>query len=373
MSVFIDPHISSYREDPRIQSSLRGHVLLNKEEFMNWIRPEDVRNASRIENSVSLAHRTETREQITEIFNYVLQAMSEHVCSGIEEEYGKSAIDPILNEIDEFDILVAVVPDYDSMSNLAQTKTATNRKIRKIVGFIVIELGECKKEPKTFSVNLICVKPNTIKGSILLGAYLYCIKNSKNKKKGILELANGYLNVPGFIAYTKMGFDKDLSLYADNCFTDYDNLPMSVNLTHIDADTIINRATDIVRRVVDIDEDDSGIYNLGRAMASNEHAQLLLLIYNNLLYKTALDYEKIIGDDHDLRDEELAEFEKTIQFLSEGSSTKSSKTKKLKVISKSVLIRQFKNIIKEIQSPFLIKAGSISFKNKNNKTKKKRK
>jgi hypothetical protein len=199
-------------------------------------------------------------------------------------------MDQIINDIDEYDLTVAVMRDYDTVDETGATKTVTRRKINKVVGFIITEKGECKKMPNAVSVNLICVRPNTISGGILLGAYLYCIKNSRFEKKGILELARGYLNVAGFMSYSKLGFIKDVRLFGPRCFPDYRNLPMSIDLRSLSNDEIISRAAGKSRCAISAIEDESGIYNLGKP-ASTE-----LLIINNLLHKAEINYEKLASD-----------------------------------------------------------------------------
>jgi len=95
------------------------------------------------------------------------------------------------------------------------------------VSFIVVEKGECKKYPETYSINLICAKPGGW-GQIMMALYLYTIANNTNVivKRGILELANGYLNPAGLCMYSKFGFEYDETLYGNDCFSDYNNLPM---------------------------------------------------------------------------------------------------------------------------------------------------
>jgi hypothetical protein len=136
----------------------------------------------------------------------------------------------------------------------------------------------------------------SIKGSILLGAFLYCIKNSAFRQEGILELAGGYSNIQGFISYTKMGFNKDLSLYdpvKHVCFWDIKNLPMSCDISTINNETIINRAGERERRVVTPIEDDSGIYSAGKIDPS---IQYRLILCNDLLYRIQLNYANILNN-----------------------------------------------------------------------------
>jgi hypothetical protein len=180
------------------------------------------------------------------------------------------------------------------------------------------------------------VKEGTIRGSLLVGAYLYCLKKHRTyNKKAILELANGYLNVAGFISYTKLGFNKDLSLYNKRCFYDYTSLPMSFDLTRISEETIVMRATDNERRIVNVDDDYSGIFVLGRAITQS------ILINNNLLMKAEMDYDKMNSEDNEMKPIEQEQFRSIIERLS-GTSKKSHIA-----ISKSIFIREIKSLIRD--------------------------
>ena len=344
MSLFEDAALNEYRQNPHVQASLRGHVLLNKIEFMAWMDPPQLRESTGTSKSRKDA-RERTREHVTEVHNEQLQQLASYVCDGIVDDYGFQTIDQLINNVDEYDVLVAVTPDYNAVGTSLRTKKVTNNKMDKVVGFIITELGECKKEPNIVSVNLICARPGTVRGGLLMGAYLYCLKKQRSYKKiGILELARGYLNVAGFISYTKLGFNKDLSLYGEDCFSDYANLPMSVNLTRMSEETIVMRATENDRRVLTANEDNSGIYMLGRATTEE------LAVYNNLLCKAEMDYEKLMSEDNELKRVEQTSFDSVVAELSGVVASKSSsKKKKTPVsISKTTFIKEVKRVILSI-------------------------
>ena len=101
------------------------------------------------------------------------------------------------------------------------------------ISFLVVEKGECDKLSGAWSVNLICAvlqSPKGLKGfgQILMGLYLYTIAENEEvqEKIGVLELANGYINAGGLASYSKLGFVIDDSLYGEDCFPNYNNLPM---------------------------------------------------------------------------------------------------------------------------------------------------
>jgi hypothetical protein len=120
----------------------------------------------------------------------------------------------------------------------------TDPKLTKnnLAGFIVMELGECKKLPDVFSVRLICSNAN--KGKILMAAALYSIKINKHirDKRCVLEVAGGFTNPAAYCMYSKFGFKAAPELYGRKGFDDYDNLPMLVDLDKITTDEIIHAA-----------------------------------------------------------------------------------------------------------------------------------
>jgi len=120
------------------------------------------------------------------------------------------------------------------------------------ISFLIVEKGECEKLSDAWSVNLICAvlqSPKGLKGvgQILMGLYLYIIAENEDvdEKTGVLELANGYINAGGLASYSKLGFKIDKSLYGEDCFPNYNNLPMIAE--NVDPDRII----DILNNVPD--------------------------------------------------------------------------------------------------------------------------
>jgi hypothetical protein len=364
MSLFETGILNGYRQNAQIQSALNGHILLNKQEFMDWMDPPELKQLVRLDKDAKIMEkRAAEKDDIYEIRNRFLQMLANEVCVNIIEDYGLQSMDQILYGVDEYDILVAVLPDYAEVDPLVKTKTVTQNKMRKVAGFIITELGECKKHPNTVSVKLICVKPQTVKGALLMGAYLYCVKNGTNAdKRGILELARGYSNVGGFISYKRMGFDEDLSLYdKSTCFDDYNNLPMSVDLTRISNDVIIGRATGSAQREINAANDQSGIFAFAKTVPPE------LLVYNNLLYKSKIDYKKLTGKDNDLKKTEYDQLKRLIgkSPSSKSSSSSSSSKSRSKSKSKKVFLEKLDNLIKDLKKTR--KGGSNKRNNKTSK------
>jgi len=153
-------------------------------------------------------------------------------------------------------------------------------RLRNVFGFMVVEYGECKMFPNTYSVNLICTKHSAPKGagSILMGAYLHTVLSHpmtlspklmikqdftpplgqakrimreiklKNKDvtyepvfvtdeplipvdhRAVLELAGSYRNPGGLCTYEKFGFMYDSTMHGPHCYSNYRLLPMMIDL-----------------------------------------------------------------------------------------------------------------------------------------------
>lgn len=69
-------------------------------------------------------------DEIIDINNEIIQNLASKVCSNINEDYGMAAMDLIINDIDEVDILVAVTNDYETFTP-GKPKTVANNKIKK--------------------------------------------------------------------------------------------------------------------------------------------------------------------------------------------------------------------------------------------------
>ena len=300
--------LDMYRNDSVIQGLLGSNfVLLNLAEFLDWYMPDPSRTtphraaAAKTPYAPTLMRRQVSYDDKTIVARDVLPRLAS-ICQDISEGYGQYAVQSLLDRSNQFDLLVALHADYNDVDRLGKTTTVSERKINKIAAFIIVELGECKKKPKTVSVNLICGKniqlyPRGVpafKAAILLGAYLYCIKNSNLDQEGILELASGYTNAAGFMTYTKLGFNYDKNLHGDNCFEDFINLPMSVNLVKMTPETIINLVGDVTKRRIDNTDDPTMLYKLKPYKDTKKNELLLLQNISNILYRLELDGGKAL-------------------------------------------------------------------------------
>lgn len=177
-----------------------------------------------------------------------------------------------------------------------------DNRIIGVAGFIVVQLGECRKYPFSYTINIICTKNTAISGSgsVLMGAYLYTILYHNEKQgNGIittpsgrgtikiiedgsshnedpiyktifettdelipvshiatLELANSYTNTGGLCMYEKFGFKYDHSMYSDwnegiSCFDDFLNLPMIINFKTLQGYAELNRESKL-QKIINI-------------------------------------------------------------------------------------------------------------------------
>ena len=143
------------------------------------------------------------------------------MCDGVGDTYSRISIENALDrEKENYDILFAV-------------------KDGEIIGFLVTLKGECYYFEETHAVHLVCAVKGI--GSLLIGAYLYCVSFIEGHKYGLLTLMNSIKNVSGFFSYSKMGFSPEPDLIKVGCFAQTDCLPM---ITEIDKDT----RTEVVER-----------------------------------------------------------------------------------------------------------------------------
>jgi hypothetical protein len=130
-------------------------------------------------------------------------------------------------------------------------------------------------------------------GLFLLAAFLYCLKHYFIKEKiydqkAILELAGGYVNIQGFITYTKLGFHKDLSLNGKDCLKGLEskkkNLPMAMNLSRVQPNDFFDfldkkipyvKTAGLIQLYRHID-DGTGLFNLFRTYTPGKRGESVM-------------------------------------------------------------------------------------------------
>jgi hypothetical protein len=281
--------LNSYRDNPSVVQALGGVQLLNFKEFSRWYKDPNPKMLPVREAAFTSYYPTEEllEEERVESDEIAMAAAINNLTEGVcQDKIASHYLEGSLKKAYDsrfFDLLVAVVRGYEELNDTTtypmSTKQRSREKIDKVVGFIIAQYGECKTHPNAYAVNLICTRSidgYSIKGSLLLGAYMYCIKQTEHAEQlGVLELAFGYDNIGGFFAYTKMGFDKDYTLVKQCCFEDYENLPMSVNLQKYSLDNIIGLATGLTPRPLSDVKDDTGLYALGLPQKGNSTQSML--------------------------------------------------------------------------------------------------
>jgi hypothetical protein len=156
--------------------------------------------------------------------------LSQNMCNYIDDAYVRDKISDALSNNANVDIIFLI--------------NELNKKTDKIIGFLISVKGECARLQDTHSISLICTTKVPGSGTILLGAYLYSIKQI-GQEYGILDLAKGFVNISAYCAYQKFGFNyvPALDLY-NNCYPVedglYDNLPMVVSIASLSYDDIYN-------------------------------------------------------------------------------------------------------------------------------------
>lgn len=246
---------------------MNGYTLVTRSRFENLYAPR-VRITTRREipiETLTAATSISSAKSLTKI-----KTMALRVCrGGVGDAYAQEAVLDGMNENDIYDILFAI--KTDTLIELEDTKRMTPPPIRQIEdsvdAFIVVEKGECRASNNVWCVKLICAGKNQdvtrrIAGKILLGACLYCIKQSAVvlDKECFLELASAYDNLPGLFTYMNLGFRSNPHLFASDCFYEVGNLPMSVDLTNVPAVDIIEILTNEKEYGFDDDSDPSGLF-----------------------------------------------------------------------------------------------------------------
>lgn len=293
-----------------IRESLGGYELLNYSQFMNWWN-----DYLHYPNGVN----EDIKDSINESFNKIFTSK----CQDLNTGYIDGAIDSLKNN-PNFDVLFAV---YNKSNIILDKQNPSeneineyqSRKSDSVGGFIIVQKGECKNLPQTqtavtnddfknvYSVFLICTSiisnstmdrifgkktPPPIKGQLLMGAYLFSIKSNESLPQiGVLELLSGYTNIPGFISYSKLGFEKDLNLYGKGCFTSLTNLPMSNYWITKEPDEIIQAVTTV--KGLEIDKEPIEIiqfYKSNKDVKKKER----LGVFCNILYRIELEPIEIL-------------------------------------------------------------------------------
>jgi len=194
-----------------------------------------------------------------------------------------------------------------------QLLTAVDSTSNEVLAFLTAQRGECELKPDVWSVNLICAAtvrtlPNgipTFPGTLIMGAMLYSL-SILGRPFAVLELASGYTNIQGFLAYSKLGFIKNLSLfnhgmydkqkrkYNPQCFYDPANLPMYVSLNHFTPEIIKDIVTGRKKIKLNSVQDDTGLYEAYSHGHRYTDKDQQMLAAENVLYQTYL----CINPDH---------------------------------------------------------------------------
>ena len=258
MPLFSDDAIADYSRD--VSTLLTNYTLYNQEAFhikYFGITRQLFNNSSERE-PVFMQYQTD--------MNLLTNNGMENICSNsVGRWYTIDAIKTAFSRPDTYDILFAI--DKRIMDELENTENTLKKKMRRaIAGVIIVQKGECNRSGKSWCAKVICVRPNTLRGSILMGACLYCIKRLVNnpyiKQECLLELADGYSNLPAFYSYTALGFLRDDSLWGEDCFNAEGCMPMRADLVRVSADDIIKKVLGTAPLLkLSADEDPSGLWN----------------------------------------------------------------------------------------------------------------
>jgi hypothetical protein len=254
------PRFLEFRQNQNIVKALGTRVILTLDELKTYM-------LSSLPTFSKLTGRRDVRGYISNYINdqvdrFIKDTASTVCGESIGPDYAEKSFRAAFSNarhsaIAKYDIIVVMNesqfrPSVNAESNFEEYIT---KKIANIVGFLIVEIGECKSPAyKDYPcIKLICTSPRVtppIKASVLLGAFLTCVKANSSDGIGLLELADGYTNVPGVCAYTKMGFIEDVSNDMGNpssCFDARANLPMSCDTKRFTYEYIMQLSADMAK------------------------------------------------------------------------------------------------------------------------------
>jgi hypothetical protein len=234
-----------------------------------------------IEDILNFVKQKKENEEEKDLIKKIIDFLVENdICKGsIEKEYLGVSLANGINRAHNHDIA------FIANTSIEKTFLLTN-----IVGFIVVEFGECKSYPFAYSIKLICGSGT---GSFLMGLYLYTILSYHDKKDevklqkkdlaishiGVLELADAYTNPGGLCMYEKFGFAYDHTMTNPDCFDDVANLPMILKIQEKYKDC--NNIEGIQQCIIDITLGTTTIFGKSKICGVKDARQMALGILKN--------------------------------------------------------------------------------------------
>ena len=162
-------------------------------------------------------------------------------------------------------------------------------KLQSVMGFLIVQKGECAVYPKDYAVNLICVKDGAQGGTgqLLIGLYLYTIlkraETTRHLQMGLLELAGGYYNIAGLCLYSKFGFVPAIGMAVPRCFNTPGNMPMELHFSRYPKISTLEDARNVVCSIVAGDKYHPGFKLPICNVKTNQSALIALREYDRLI------------------------------------------------------------------------------------------
>lgn len=272
-----------------------GFLLLTRSQFEILCAPppqaQPMRTAAKAFGSEYRTGRdltkleTDTRVSQEAHMKGIIDRLAQALCMDIQVDYGQNAIANAMGPTSEYDILVAIkASDIAKIEKITDITDRTNAVINYVCGIIIVQKGECAALPTAWCVNLICVKPGTISGRVLMGALLYCINMlyKPGEYPGcLLELANGFFNLSGYYSYTASGYIVDPSLFSDSCFHNEGCVTMRYDMV-----SGRDNVADVIARVMGrpLDPKTDAPYNLLDPEKKTSLSRLSNIIQKNLVH-----------------------------------------------------------------------------------------
>lgn len=209
---FKDDIMNTFQTNPEINRYLveKNIRLMNSAQLLQYLyQPSPTADRADVEHIFSSRMRVRAfKENIIQELSKLHQSM----CPGIWNPYVHGAtLDSIDPDDRDNDILVVVKNQSSPIAhppNTSPTKKYISRKMKNVVGFVVVVTNHVYKEHK---LDLICARMSGL-SNLLIGCYLYIIKATPlYEQVGKLDLAGGYTNVNAYCSYRRMNFVTDYS------------------------------------------------------------------------------------------------------------------------------------------------------------------
>jgi len=183
-------------------------------------------NLDKFQDGTQIRNRTVPRTGEYPEYNVLGKQLLESCKEGIGEMFFDETMEVVWDDfVDDrtndhrHEILVLTRATVGVGNNIAREVDTRNQIGGEIVGFLVVQYGECMLYPTIPALKLICSSGGAECSRMLMYIYVYALKAASHER-GLLELAGAYDNLPGLCLYNKFGFIESAVLEDEMCFNE---------------------------------------------------------------------------------------------------------------------------------------------------------